>query len=194
MNVNEIRSSSHSKFYVDFGVEMFNKVILTYFTPLSSCGNSLTRLKSSILDCKFIKLLLSTKFLRKWTCNVICILVSTPFVTVLVNWEPGSSCLNKKTLANNAKDYFSKLLNTGWIEIYSVYQVTSIRFPHADDTQIVYHSQRILGDPGAVSQAKKSDESLFSVFSCMGGRGLPPVFVALFLQARLGLRGWTRRG
>ena len=41
----------------------------------------------------------------------------------------------------------SKLLKTGWIEIYSVYQVTSIRFPHADDTQIVYHSQRILGDP-----------------------------------------------
>ena len=32
----------------------------------------------------------------------------------------------------------SKLLKTGWIEIYSVYQVTSIRFPHADDAQIVF--------------------------------------------------------
>ena len=49
---------SHSKFYMDFGVEMFNKVILMYFTPLSSCGNSLTLLKSSNIDCKFIK----TKF------------------------------------------------------------------------------------------------------------------------------------
>ena len=41
---------------MDFGVEMFNNVILTFFTPLSSCGNSLTLLKSSILDCKFIKI------------------------------------------------------------------------------------------------------------------------------------------
>ena len=35
---------------------MLNKVIITYFTPLSSCGNSLMLLKSSILDCKFIKI------------------------------------------------------------------------------------------------------------------------------------------
>ena len=28
-------------------LEKFNKVILTYFTPLSSCGNSLTLVKSS---------------------------------------------------------------------------------------------------------------------------------------------------
>ena len=35
---------------------MFNKVTLTYFTPLSSCANSLTLLKSSILDCKFVKI------------------------------------------------------------------------------------------------------------------------------------------
>ena len=51
-----LRSSSHEKFYVDFGVEMFNKVILTYFTPLSSCGNSLTLLKRRNIDCKFIKI------------------------------------------------------------------------------------------------------------------------------------------
>ena len=38
---------SHSKFYMDFGVEMFNKVILTYFTPLSSCGNCWTLFKGS---------------------------------------------------------------------------------------------------------------------------------------------------
>ena len=43
--------SSHKKFYVDFGVEMFNKVILTYFTPLSSCGSSLTLLKRRNIDC-----------------------------------------------------------------------------------------------------------------------------------------------
>ena len=36
---------SHSKFYMDFGVEMFNKVILTYFTPLSSCGKQFDALK-----------------------------------------------------------------------------------------------------------------------------------------------------
>ena len=34
---------------------MFNKVILTYFTPLSSCGNSLTLLKRRNIYCKFIK-------------------------------------------------------------------------------------------------------------------------------------------
>ena len=63
----------------------------------------------------------------------------------------------------------SKLLNTRWIEIYSVYQVTSIRFPHADDTQIVYHSRRLF-------------------------RPCLKTFVAPFLPARHGLRGWTRRG
>ena len=68
----------------------------------------------------------------------------------------------------------SKLLKTGWIAIYSVYQVTSIRFPHADDTQIVYHSQRILeyrtgtqaaSSPGLfppVSEEKKRVESFQS--------------------------------
>ena len=40
-------SSSHSKFYMDFGVEMFNKVRLTYFTRLRSCGNSFTLFKGS---------------------------------------------------------------------------------------------------------------------------------------------------
>ena len=35
------------KFYMDFGVEMFNKVTLTYFTPLSSCGNCWTLFKGS---------------------------------------------------------------------------------------------------------------------------------------------------
>ena len=90
----------------------------------------------------------------------------------------------------------SKLLKTGWIEIYSVYQVTSIRFPHADDTQIVYHSQRILGDPGAVSQEKKRDESFqsFQAWTKRVFRSCLKTFVAPFLPARLGLRGWTRRG
>ena len=40
-------SSSHAKFYMDFGVEMFNKVRLTYFTRLRSCGNSFTLFKGS---------------------------------------------------------------------------------------------------------------------------------------------------
>ena len=35
---------------------LFNKVILTYFTPLSSCGNSLTLLKRRNIDCNFIKI------------------------------------------------------------------------------------------------------------------------------------------
>ena len=89
----------------------------------------------------------------------------------------------------------SKLLKTGWVEIYSVYQVTSIRFPHADDTQIVYHSQRILGDPGAVSQEKKRDESFqsFQAWTKRVFRSCLKTFVAPFLPARLGLRGWTRR-
>ena len=43
---NDLRSS-HSKFYMDFAVEMFSKVVLTYFCPLSSCGNRLTLFKSS---------------------------------------------------------------------------------------------------------------------------------------------------
>ena len=78
-----------------------------------------------------------------------------------------------------------KLFKTGWIEIYSVYQVTSIRFPHADDTQIVYHSQRILGDPGAVSQEKKRDESFQSFQAWMEGlfRSCLKTFVAPFLPA-----------
>ena len=86
----------------------------------------------------------------------------------------------------------SKLLKTGWVEIYSVYQVTSMRFPHADDTQIVYHSQRILGDLGAVSQEKKSDESFqsFQAWTFL----FRPCLKTPFLPARLGLRGWTRRG
>ena len=90
----------------------------------------------------------------------------------------------------------SKLLKTGWVEIYSVYQVTSIRFPHADDTQIVYHSQRILGDPGAVSQEKKRDESFqsFQAWTKRVFRSCLKTFVAPFLPARLGLRGWIRRG
>ena len=61
----------------------------------------------------------------------------------------------------------SKLLKTGWIAIYSVYQVTTIRFPHADDTQIVYHSQRILGDrTGTQGQSvrRKSVSKVFSLF------------------------------
>ena len=90
----------------------------------------------------------------------------------------------------------SKLLKTGWIEIYPVYQVTSSRFPHADDTQIVYHSQHTLGDAGAVSQEKKRDESFQSFQACKEGLFRPclKTFVAPFLPARLSLRGWTRRG
>ena len=90
----------------------------------------------------------------------------------------------------------SKLSKTGWIEIYSVYQVTSGRFPHADDTQIVYHSQHTLGDAGAVSQEKKRDESFQSFQACKEGLFRPclKTFVAPFLPARLSLRGWTRRG
>ena len=73
---------------------------------------------------------------------------------------------------------------------------TSSRFPHADDTQIVYHSQHTLGDAGAVSQEKKRDESFQSFQACKEGLFRPclKTFVAPFLPARLSLRGWTRRG
>ena len=57
-------------------------VKLTYFTPLSSCGNSLRLLKSSSIDCKFIKI--ASIHQAKVDCDM-HILVSTPFVTVLVN-------------------------------------------------------------------------------------------------------------
>ena len=71
----------------------------------------------------------------------------------------------------------SKLLKTGWIEIYSVYQVTSIRFPHADDTQIVFildASSETKGQSKSSGQEKKARQK-FSVFSSVGGRGLPLV-------------------
>ena len=159
-------------------------------------------------------------------------MVSTPFVTVLVNTDflgsLGSSCVNKNTSLPTAchagvfrgarvsslpdpplrgrlrpivqepisHPSQSKLLKTGWIEICSVYQVTSSRFPHADDTQIVNHSQHTLGDAGAVSQEKKRDESFQSFQACKEGLFRPclKTFVATFLPARLSLRGWTRRG
>ena len=54
----------------------------------------------------------------------------------------------------------SKLLKTGWIKIYSVYQVTSIRFPHADDTQIVFILDAFSETQGqSVRRKKKRDES-----------------------------------
>ena len=94
----------------------------------------------------------------------------------------------------------SKLLKTGWIEIYSVYQVTSIRFPatrrrHTDSL----HSRRILGEQGAVSRRnrrKKRDKSFQSFQAWAEGvfRSCLTTFVAPFLSARLGLRGWTQRG
>ena len=65
----------------------------------------------------------------------------------------------------------SKLLKTGWIEIYSVYQVTSIRFPHADDAQIVYDASS--ETQGAVS--RRARRKNLSTFSSVGGRGLPLV-------------------
>ena len=70
----------------------------------------------------------------------------------------------------------SKLLKTGWIEIYSVYQVTSIRFPHADDTQIVFILDASSETKGqsVVGTGEKS-VTKFSVFSSVGGRGLPLV-------------------
>ena len=145
-------SSSHSKFYMDFGVEMFNKVILTYFTPLSSCGNSLTLLKSSILDCKFVKI-----------ASINRVLGGSESVTWYAYWYPlllsrcwwtdffgslGSSCTNKKhqPIVQEPISHFishpsqSKLLKTGWIEIYSFYQVTSIRFPYVSKKQRLLQS------------------------------------------------------
>ena len=69
----------------------------------------------------------------------------------------------------------SKLLKTGWIAIYSVYQVTTIRFPHADDTQIVYHSQRILGDRTGTQGQSVRRKSVLKVFSLFkhGRKGSP---------------------
>ena len=67
----------------------------------------------------------------------------------------------------------SKLLKTGWIEIYSVYQVTSIRFPHADDAQIVF-----ILDASSETQGRSvvgPGEKNSSIFSSVGGRGLPLV-------------------
>ena len=67
----------------------------------------------------------------------------------------------------------TRLRATGprWIEIYSVYQVTSIRFPHADDAQIVYDASS--ETQGAVSRRARRKNS--STFSSVGGRGLPLV-------------------
>ena len=67
----------------------------------------------------------------------------------------------------------SKLLKTGWIEIYSVYQVTSIRFPHADDAQIVF-----ILDASSETQGRSvvgPGEKIHQSFSSVGGRGLPLV-------------------
>ena len=69
---------------------MFNKVILTYFTPLSSFGNSLTLLKRRNIDCKFIKIASINQVLGG--SESVMRYVSTPFVTVLVKkcfWETG---------------------------------------------------------------------------------------------------------
>ena len=94
----------------------------------------------------------------------------------------------------------TRLRATGprWIEIYFVYQVTSIRFPHADDTQIVFilNSSSETKGQSVVGPGEKSATKVFS-FSSVGGRGLPLVlenFRRAFLPARLGLRGWTRQG
>ena len=60
----------------------------------------------------------------------------------------------------------SKLLKTGWIEIYSVYQVTSIRFPHADDTQTVFILDASSETKGqsVVGPGEKSATKVFSLF------------------------------
>ena len=89
----------------------------------------------------------------------------------------------------------SKLLKTGWIEIYSVYQVTSIRFPHADDAQIVFildvssetQGRSVVGPGEKIHQSFQAwAEGVFR--SCL------KTFAAPFLPARLGLQGWTRQG
>ena len=60
----------------------------------------------------------------------------------------------------------SKLLKTGWIEIYSVYQVTSIRCPHADDAQIVFILDASSETKGqsVVRPGEKSATKVFSLF------------------------------
>ena len=89
----------------------------------------------------------------------------------------------------------SKLLKTGWIEIYSVYQVTSIRFPHADDAQIVFILDASSETQGrsVVGPGEKIHQS-FQAWAEGVFRSCLKAFAAPFLPARLGLRGWTRRG
>ena len=89
----------------------------------------------------------------------------------------------------------SKLLKTGWIEIYSVYQVTSIRFPHADDAQIVFILDASSETQGrsVVGPGEKIHQS-FQAWAEGVFRSCLKTFAAPFLPARLGLQGWTRQG
>ena len=88
---------------------MFNKVILTYFTPLSSCGNSLTLLKRRNIDCKFLKIASinqvlggSESVMRYVYCiHYFCHGVGEKMF--LGDWSP-VSCLNQ-----NARAYFPSL-------------------------------------------------------------------------------------
>ena len=96
----------------------------------------------------------------------------------LIVWEPGVQLHKQKTpnqpivLEPISHPSQSKLLRTGWIEINSVFQVTSIRFPHADDTHsiILNASSETQGQ----SVRRKSATKVFSLFK-HGRRALPPM-------------------
>ena len=87
-------------------------------------------------------------------------------------------------------------------KFYSVYQVTSIRFPHADDKQIVFILDASSETKGqsVVGPEEKSATKVFSLFK-RGRKGSSArawkLWSRLFSRPDwlpLGLRGWTRRG
>ena len=146
---------SHSKFYMDFGVEMFNKVILTYFTPLSSCGNSLTLLKSSNIDCKILK----NQVLGE---SVIGIHSVCRGVGELIFWEPGFQLHKQKTPANSARAYFPSFSIKTFKDRMDQNLLCLSSRRHTDSLSFSTHPRRPRG-----SQRGEKARRKFTVFSSM---------------------------